>query len=320
MQAVIEKMISFTEYFLTYRKKRRFIKNERNKNLHPVADWLGAFFWAAAVVLILNQYLFQAYVIPSASMENTLLIKDRLFVNKYIYGPEILPGIGKLSSKVKPGKTDVVIFENPDYRSRGALFDLSQRLIFMLTLSMVDIDKDESGNPAHHFLIKRSVVQDGDTAKFKNGELYIRPRGESDFIHEVEYKKKHGLEYSILRNIDSAQYREFDKYKRENVYYNTVSYGESPVGAVTDLGDAKFKEILANKYLSQVSPSNVENYYKEYIYNSSGQYIPKGWLLPLGDNRDRSYDGRYFGPIRKSEVLGKASFKFWPINRVGTVR
>lgn len=320
MQAVIEKMISFTEYILTFRKKRRFIKNERDKNLHPVADWLGAFLWAAAVVLILNQYLFQAYVIPSPSMENTLLIKDRLFVNKFIYGPEILPGIGKIESEVKPDRTDVIIFENPDYKSKGAFFDLSQRLIFMLTLSMVDIDKDESGNPAHHFLIKRSIVQDGDTAKFSNGELYIRPSGETDFIHENQYKTSHGLDYDILRNIEHNLYQEYEKYKREAVYYNTLNYGEKPEDLRQKFNDSQQKDILANKYLSQVSPSNVGNYYQDYIYNSSGRYVPKGWLLPLGDNRDRSYDGRFFGPIKKSEVLGKASFKFWPINRVGIVR
>ena len=60
-------------------------------------DWLGAFLWAAVVVLLINQYLFQAYRIPSGSMIPTLLIGDNLFVNKVVYGPEVLPGIGEVA-------------------------------------------------------------------------------------------------------------------------------------------------------------------------------------------------------------------------------
>lgn len=319
MQHVIEKMISFTEYILTYRKKRRYIKNERDKNMHPVTDWLGAFLWAAAFVLLLNQYLFQAYVIPSASMENTLLIGDRLFVNKFIYGPEILPGIGKINVKTKPENPAVVIFENPDYKSRGAAFDLFQRLIFMLTLSMVDIDKDESGNPAHHFLIKRSVVQDGSCIKFVNGELYIKPDGEDTYIKEDKYKEVHGFKYNTQRIIDRDIYPLVEDFKKNSIYYNTADYGESPLSITENFSDSLQLKKLSNKYLSQVSPSKID-YFQDYNYIDTGKYVPRGWLLALGDNRDRSLDGREFGPVRKSEVLGKASFKFWPLNRVGKVR
>ena len=41
--------------------------------------------------------------------------------------------------------------------------------------------------------------------------------------------------------------------------------------------------------------------------------------MPLGDNRDNSKDGRYFGPVSLDNVLGKAMFKYWPINRIGKI-
>ncbi|OQY40543.1 MAG: signal peptidase I [Spirochaetaceae bacterium 4572_7] len=50
-----------------------------------------------------------------------------------------------------------------------------------------------------------------------------------------------------------------------------------------------------------------------------GIYIPEGWILPMGDNRDNSRDGRYFGPIKESEVLGKVTLRFWPFNNLGKV-
>ncbi|MDR2499519.1 MAG: S26 family signal peptidase, partial [Treponema sp.] len=119
-----------TESFLTRRRAQRRIKKEKQRAKNPVVDWLEAFIWAAGVVLLINQYLFQAYQIPSGSMIDTLMgglgkqgiPDDRIFVNKLIYGPELLPGVGKLPSPVRPEREDVIIFENPEYFSNGPLF------------------------------------------------------------------------------------------------------------------------------------------------------------------------------------------------------
>lgn len=37
----------------------------------------------------------------------------------------------------------------------------------------------------------------------------------------------------------------------------------------------------------------------------------------LGDHRDRSDDGRVFGPITKDQIVGKAFVRFWPLGRFG---
>ncbi|WP_404786090.1 signal peptidase I [Altericista sp. CCNU0014] len=47
--------------------------------------------------------------------------------------------------------------------------------------------------------------------------------------------------------------------------------------------------------------------------------IPKESVLVLGDNRSNSYDGRCWGLVKKEEVVGRASFRFWPIGRTGTL-
>jgi signal peptidase I len=47
--------------------------------------------------------------------------------------------------------------------------------------------------------------------------------------------------------------------------------------------------------------------------------IPKDSILVLGDNRNNSYDGRCWGLVSKDDVVGRASFRFWPINRTGTL-
>jgi len=47
--------------------------------------------------------------------------------------------------------------------------------------------------------------------------------------------------------------------------------------------------------------------------------IGKGQLWVMGDNRTDSEDSRYFGTIPKSSVVGRAFFRIWPINRIGTL-
>ena len=45
--------------------------------------------------------------------------------------------------------------------------------------------------------------------------------------------------------------------------------------------------------------------------------IDRGDLLVMGDNREGSEDGRMFGEIPVSEVIGRAWVRFWPIDVLG---
>jgi signal peptidase I len=321
----LDQLQSLTEAYLTRRNRIKRIKKEKQQQKHPVVDWIYAFLWAAGMVLLINQYLFQAYQIPSGSMIDTLMIKDHVFVNKIVYGPELLPGVLKVPSPIRPKRNDIIIFENPSYVSRGLAFDIAQRIIYMLTVSLVDIDREESGEPRAHFLIKRAVGMAGDRFVIENGEMKLRFAGEDRWVEERGYIAAKNWNHHVSRLISADKYpalkaagqraawaelglpvperlmaasRELEGAR----YFDSLAYGKARLEALRGIlpHEARYRALLARDRL--------------------GLYVPEGRILPLGDNRDNSRDGRYFGPVKVSKVLGKGAIIYWPARRIGPIR
>jgi len=257
-------------------------------------------------------------------MENTLLIKDHIFVNKLIYGPELLPGELKLPGFTTPKRNNVIIFESPTYISKGPVFDILQRVLYMLTLSLVDIDKDKNGNPKPHFLIKRAAAVSGDEVRFRKGFLQIKPPGFENWMAETDFKKMSGVPDTTHRLISLSDYPAI----RASAFLDAYrSAGIPPLARLVSTSGSS--QNVSGDMFAWMKYRN-EAYYEIYPQNKrygilwrkfdTGWYIPKGWILPLGDNRDNSKDGRYFGPVSLRNVLGKAMFKYWPIKRIGPIR
>jgi signal peptidase I len=53
---------------------------------------------------------------------------------------------------------------------------------------------------------------------------------------------------------------------------------------------------------------------KEFKYK-----IKYNYYFMIGDNRDNSEDGRFFGPVRENLIIGSPLFRYFPFNRFGFV-
>ncbi len=62
-------------------------KKSSNPVVRTVMSWVDAIVFALVAVYFVNLFFFQNYVIPSSSLEKSLLVGDYLFVSKMNYGP-----------------------------------------------------------------------------------------------------------------------------------------------------------------------------------------------------------------------------------------
>ena len=330
-----DKLQTLTENYLSHRKRKKRLKKEKQKRKNIILDWVETFLWAVGMVLLINQYLIQAYQIPSGSMIDTLLIGDHIFVNKIIYGPELLPGFGKVPSPIQPQRNDIIIFENPSYLGRGTVFNIAQRVIYMLTLAQVDIDRDESGEPRPHFLIKRAVGVGGDWLKTLNGNIIIRPAGDYQWYEEEELFSQQGMNHNIVRLVDDSSYPSIRALGKARAYAElrlpVPSHVQSAMSqaARNPYIDPNARDAATLEILRGARPH--ERMYSVALSRiNQGIYVPESRILPLGDNRDNSRDGRAFGPVHLSRVLGQGLIVYWPgdfgtrrfeaFSRIGLIR
>lgn len=84
-------LVIIFDLFITKKIKWLFWKKEykEGEKHNSLLEWLDAIIFATVVVTFINIFFFQAFKIPSSSMESTLYTGDHLFVGKLTYGPRV---------------------------------------------------------------------------------------------------------------------------------------------------------------------------------------------------------------------------------------
>ena len=307
------------------------------------------------VAFTIKSTLVEIYVVPTGSMENTILTGDMLLGNKFIYGMRTPTWIGipwtrigfeipwyrlPVFKKVKNG--DVTIFEFP----RDPFQKYVKRCIgipgdsIYLHLGKIIINGDSMDFPDEGKYIR------GIYGPEKYDNLYSPFTGNKDNIsgfivpykgmqinfdminnwqsmisllvqdnNEVKLGKKtftmvdpnevartHGyLKYKILRLINSSRQAAMNEQRQRTRYINQLNK------------EYKEKDLIIPWHLNYGSKnfdflkSNITVNGK--TLNELGTYtLKKDYYFFMGDNRDSSYDSRFWGFVPDTQILGTPLF------------
>ncbi len=190
------------------------VKPGRRGSVRALAEIV---FWFA-FFMVLRTSVFATYMIPSASMENSLLIGDFIVCNRFAYGARLPMTDYRLPALEDPQAGDVVVFYFP-------------------------------GDGVTRY-IKRCVAVGGDTVEVRGKQLFV----------------------------------------------NGAAVEDAPGAKYIDRNPAGERRVVAER-------------------DNFGPYIvPPDHYFMMGDNRDNSYDSRFWGPVDRRLVVGKASFIHWSWN------
>jgi signal peptidase I len=196
----------------------------RRKVVREVAAWM----WVALAFLLINGTLGQARVIPSGSMENTLLIGDHLIMSRIGYDAGVPFTNWHLSLWRDPQRQQVVIFRPPF-------------------------------NPDSPDLVKRVIGIPGDRIKIVNQQVYVN-------------EKKLNEPYAV---------HDFGGYDGFGENFPPSSKGPLPGN-------------LYAEWTGQIR-----------AHIAGGELVvPPGDYFVMGDNRDNSYDSRFWGFVPRSAIIG----------------
>lgn len=241
--------------------------------------------WTGTIILVLL-FIFtvaQAFVIPSGSMKNSLLVGDFLFVKKFSYGiptPHlpfieipILPdfkGNGHLIEGDRPKREDIVVFRYPH-------------------------------DPKMHY-VKRCVAIGGDEVVYANKTLYVRMH-EGDEFMQKNYKDN-------IVKLNGKMYVK-EPYEKGGIHYDKDIYTDMVIKKSIALGNFAMKPI----FISELPTNEIfDNGTNAFYYN-----VPEDEFFMVGDNRDHSEDSRFWGSVPYKYIEGKPWFVYFSWENEDTV-
>ncbi len=290
------------------------MKEKLKKLYHWSNSWSGTI----VIVLLVIFFLAQAFIIPSGSMKKTLLPGDALFAKKFAYGVPIphipwievpiLPdfrGDGHLIEGPRPKGGDIVIFRYP--------LDVKKHFVKRcFGASKDEVIYDENGfwlwHKSNEYMKSRYK---GFRQRIVDGKIFVLN----------PYMKEHkGISY-INQNMTYFALKE-----RANELIKLLDLGNFtgfiPYSKIKTLIDNVITTLAING--ENVKPSQIDIGMGVYLQNGVIKYfkirLPKDYFFMVGDNRDESFDSRFWGPIPYKLVVGKPWFIYMSWDSDFTIR
>ncbi|WP_331774016.1 signal peptidase I [Sulfurospirillum sp. 1612] len=233
--------------------------------------------WTGTVIIVLLVIFFvaQAFVIPSGSMKNTLLIGDHLFVKKFSYGVPV-PHIPWIEVPVLP-----------DFRGNGHLIDAEGP-----RRGDIVVFRYPKNVKVHY--VKRCVALGGDEILYANKTLYLR-------FHEGDAYMQKNYPNQIVSLGGKIWVKNPYLKKYPGIHYDPTVNIFQQMGLYMGVNQLAMQPALIPELPKKDG----------LLYNAFYKKVPKNEYFMMGDNRDHSNDSRFWGSVPYSLVVGKPWFIYF---------
>ena len=255
--------LGFYIFTINYQTDPKYISNKKEISRSVISEWIGSIVFAVVAATFVHNYFFQPYIIPTGSLEKSLLIGDFLFVSKFHYGARIptttiafpmvhdtLPLVNSRSYLNKPQlpylrlpriqkikRNDIVVFNWPA--------DTVRR--FFVKEAGVKKPLDKKSN-----YVKRCVGIAGDTLEIVGGFVHIN--GVKNILPErarvlFNFKAYNSKGVSSRKLLDLGIRDFYRKFRIENISQNSYAQLTPYLLGTQDNSQGNFIVITSHKGL-----------------------------------------------------------------------
>jgi signal peptidase I len=256
-----------------------------------VKDFFKDIVFVLVSFFFLNSFVLASFEVPTGSMENEIMAGDFLFVNKFLYGgttPRTIPFTNvrlpwfRLPAFRSVERGDVIVFEFPGQR-------------------------EEVRSPEFMFYLKRAVALAGDTVQVVNRVLMVNGQP-APIPRNMKFNTMHILPSGL------ADPRIFPRGEA----FNEDNWGPVVIprkGDIVPLTPATFDrwETFIGREGHAATRANDGSVLVD-GKPASTYTVEHNYLFGMGDNRDNSLDGRFWGFIPEENIVGTPMIVYWSWN------
>ncbi len=317
-----------------------------NSKLSKILEEIRSLFILIVIVLTLKVTIFELYIVPTGSMENTIMTGDFLAGNRFVYGMRTPEWIGipytdygfyipslKFPSFREPKRGDVIIFNFPrDIKQKyvkrcvaepGDILQIIDKTLF---INGQPQDLPENGKFIMSTLSESFLQQDiflGDLGNKDHFKTFRMPKKGDQIKISPENAK-------LLLHLMLLDGHNLRLVKGNNNYTFTMT---SPDELYRRKGSLEvFKPYFPEGDLLVPWSDNIPKgnllVDGKSISGMDFYTVERDYYWAMGDNRDDSLDSRYWGFVPRSHIIGEALFSYFSLDlktwiprfdRIGTI-
>ena len=227
--------LGFYLYYLNYVADVNYIDDRKLTPKSSSGEWITSILFAIVAATIVHTYFFQPFVIPSSSLEKSLLVGDFLIVSKLHYGPRApmtTVGAPMVHDTIPFIKSKSYLF-NDHFEERNTSWINKLQLPYLRLPGFENVERNDiivfnqpadtlvnmnDFHPNRNYykpidkktnLVKRCVGIAGDTLEIRNGYVFINgvqnklpPRSHLQFSYMVTLNQPHTSQAEQIRFFD----------------------------------------------------------------------------------------------------------------------